>query len=911
MMDLPGSSSLGRREFLKAAGMTAVFGAGGDQPAGVSIITDPKDEVACKVPPRWAVSELERSLAARGIAVARCERLAQAAKGSICVVSAGLRTPLARQVLESARTAVPEVPEALGLTAGMTSGRPVLLACGYDERGLAYALLELADRTQHATGPLDGLKVPKPVIERPANSIRSVARLFVSEVEDKPWFNDPEMWPRYLTMLAAQRFNRFNLSVGIGYDFLRNVTDAYFLFAYPFLLSVPGYSVRAAGLPDAERDRNLEMLKFISGETVKRGMQFQLGIWMHGYQWINSPNPNYTIEGLTADNHGPYCRDALSALLKACPAIGGVTFRIHGESGVAEGSYSFWKTVFDGVVNCGRRIEIDMHAKGMDQRMIDIALATGMPVNISPKYWAEHLGMPYHQAEIRELERPRPGRDGSGLMKLSSGSRSFLRYGYGDLLKNDRRYGVLHRIWPGTRRLLLWGDPLTGAAHSRAFGFCGSSGAELMEPLSFKGRRGSGIAGDRCGYADASLKPRWDWEKYRYSLRIWGRLLYNPDSDPDAWRRYLRSQFGRGAPAAEAALASATRILPIVTTTHGASAANNIYWPEIYTNQPIVDPKRRNPYSDTPAPRVFGNVSPFDPQLFHTINEFADELMSGERSGKYSPIEAAQWIEDLAQRAQRSLSEAEAVIDKNGLEFRRMAIDVALQASLGRFFAAKFRSGVLYGLYERSGDRAALQAAIDKYRLAREVWAGLAERAKPVYVPDITVGEEPWLRGHWLDRLQAMDEDIADMARQLEPAGGKETQQDRIRSAILEALNPPQRTRPPCRHQSLRHFVPGEPLEIRLSLERPGITARLFYRHVDQAVRFDTAQMQLRDNLCRSVIPGTYTDSPYALEYYFELKERQERAWLYPGFSLELSNPPYFVVQRQHKPPGSSGQIRS
>ena len=30
-----------------------------------------------------------------------------------------------------------------------------------------------------------------------------------------------------------------------------------------------------------------------------------------------------------------------------------------------------------------------------------------MPVTVAPKYWAEHLGMPYHQADIRELERPR------------------------------------------------------------------------------------------------------------------------------------------------------------------------------------------------------------------------------------------------------------------------------------------------------------------------------------------------------------------------------------------------------------------------------------------------------------------------------------------------------------------------
>lgn len=64
-------------------------------------------------------------------------------------------------------------------------------------------------------------------------------RLFVSDVEDKPWFNDREMWPAYFDMLAENHFNRFQLAFGIGYDFLREVTDAYFLFAYPFSSTSP------------------------------------------------------------------------------------------------------------------------------------------------------------------------------------------------------------------------------------------------------------------------------------------------------------------------------------------------------------------------------------------------------------------------------------------------------------------------------------------------------------------------------------------------------------------------------------------------------------------------------------------------------------------------------------------------
>src|SRR5262249_47448003 len=156
-----------------------------------------------------------------------------------------------------------------------------------------------------------------------------------------------------------------------------------------------------------------------------------------------------------------------------CPAISAVALRIHGESGVAEGSYDFWQTVFEGVPRAGRTVEIDLHAKGVDQTMIDRALATGMPVNVSPKYWAEHLGMPYHQTAIRDLEMPVAGHTGRGLMTLSEGQRVFTRYGYADLLKDDRKYTVRHRIFAGTQRLLLSADPMAMAGYSRMFSFCG------------------------------------------------------------------------------------------------------------------------------------------------------------------------------------------------------------------------------------------------------------------------------------------------------------------------------------------------------------------------------------------------------------------------------------------------------
>ena len=184
----------------------------------------------------------------------------------------------------------------------------------------------------------------------------------------------------------------------------------------------------------------------------------------------------------------------------------------------------------------------------------------------------------------------------------------------------------------------------------------------------------------------------------------------------------MLKQFGPGAESVELALANATRILPIVLTVHGASAGNNTYWPEVYTNQSIPDPKNKNPYTDSPSPRVFGNVSPMDPQLFLRINDFAAELIKNERSGKYTPIEAAQWLEDYADAAAKYLSLAESTsIGKERPEFRRMSIDIAITVGLGRFFASKFRSGVLFGIFEQSGDYSALEGIIELLQKGTEL----------------------------------------------------------------------------------------------------------------------------------------------------------------------------------------------
>ena len=87
------------------------------------------------------------------------------------------------------------------------------------------------------------------------------------------------------------------------------------------------------------------------------------------------------------------------------------------------------------------------------------------------------------------------------------------------------------------------------------------------------------------------------------------------------------------------------------------------------------------------------------------------------------------------------------------------------------------------------------------YQKARNIWAELANSVKDVYKPDITIGELDVIRGHWLDRLPAIDEDIGFMRKKPEQTPSSTVSQpDNVRLAIQEALGRPKRDFTVCHH---------------------------------------------------------------------------------------------------------------
>lgn len=781
------------------------------------------------------------------------------------------------------------------------NGRRGLSVSGGDDVGVAYGLTEIADRLRYADDPSAALADIETEEHRPHTRVRAMLRTFTSDVLDLAWLRSEEFWAGYLDELATNRINRFQLALGMQYNFSHDldVVDNYLCFSYPFLIDVPGYQITVDGVDEAERAANLAALQHIGTQCARRGITFQLGLWNHSLhsELGAAPKLRYRVRGLSEDEVPGYTARALPQLLQAVPTISGITLRVHYEGGVPEGTRSeFWREALSGLPQVGRPVTVDVHSKGVDDDLLKLAeSSSGARVQVSAKYWAEHMGLPYHQTAVRDLEKARPAK-GDDLRGITQNARRFTRYGYGDFLSADRSYEFLFRVWPGSQRFLLSADPglLSGYARESVIG--GALGLEWCEPLSFRGRKTSG-SGNRDLYRDERLgNGIHDWKKYRYFYRLAGRLAYDPDADPSQWRRYLRGTFGEAAGDIEEALGNASRVLPLVTTALGMSASNNFYWPEVPTNFPLAHSGGAGRYDfDTAEPKLWGGISPFDPAIFDTTYDYVAAAERGELTGRYTPPEVAEWLDALADAALTALDSAQGrVLDPTDPEFSRVDVDVRIQAALARFYTARLRAGVRYAWHEHTGNAAELSAAIAEYDLGREAMASVIELAAGVYDDELCFGDRVTERGHWTDRLDQLDEDLAALRGELaalstaadEPVG-------RLKAAEpVAVIGAPV----PIQHQKPTGFTAGEPLALRVQGELEAVELR--YRHLNQGEPYRSSTMMCRDGAFVGEISSDVTDGSFPIQYYFLVRPKAGQLQLSPGIGADLCGRPYHVVSQ-------------
>ena len=232
------------------------------------------------------------------------------------------------------------------------------------------------------------------------------------------------------------------------------------------------------------------------------------------------------------------------------------------------------------------------------------------------------------------------------------------------------------------------------------------------------------------------------------------------------------------------------------------------------------------------------------------MSEFAGELLKGERSGKYSPVEVAQWLEDLADGAERDLAACGiAAAPRNFADWRSMS---TMQAGLGRFFAAKFRSGVLYSRFTNAPATGARSRSRSRLTALPAPPGRRSPTAPRESMRPILSASDKALRARpvgWTG-LPAIDDDIARWSSVWRPP--KVSSDPQVAAAIAEALGaaaPQARLPAPIARQLA--FRPSAAVALEIGPVEKGrklASARLYYRHVNQAERYQSVEMEGRDN---------------------------------------------------------------
>ena len=630
-----------------------------------------------------------------------------------------------RQWVKNGTLPLSDKKESLAVKHMRNGSRSILTIAGADDRGLMYALLEIAQQIQMGQPKEDWFSLISEISESPKVPVRSMAVLLHNEDCEEEWYYSREYWDSYFAMLAANRWNSFNL--------IFSHQTAYLSPLYAFHVDIPEFpEIKAIGLTDAQREKNLETLRYISGLAKERGIDFTLGIWQQiAWEGKNQGSAQESmVKGLTRENMHSYTYLALKKLLVECPAIGTVQLRINHESGIDyDEQTEFYKnSVYRAIKDCGRPILLENRNVGFLRETLQASLDMGIKTRISHKYWGEHMVFPYHPTRI------------------------MWTYSYGDWLKYPQLYENIYQVWSlGSHRLFLWGDPEYVRRFAPTTTFQNAVGFEICAPLSQKG------IGNKPGtwriLKDKNREHyRWEYERYWSTYKLFGRLTYNPDSSDEIWMRDIRQRFGdRAAPDIAEAYRNGSRI--VLSILASATADYNMYtWPEKDMGGPI---------------NFYLHYLTYEEDRFSSFMEYTDRILQNKFSAEQTPEETAIRLETYADNTLAALDRAKkSVSTSDNKEFWATCKDFELQAGMARYFSRKIRATTNLGLFYKTGDLNFLNLSIANVREGVDIWKNLSAVADELYYDDLVMG--PGSFGHWKDNIPFVEDDLKQVLHQKE-----------------------------------------------------------------------------------------------------------------------------------------------
>lgn len=758
----------------------------GAENSTVFLITDSKIGPAV----RHGINKAQKALNAKGIAVKETTSLDTKNNNSILVAGLSIGDGPAARLHDSLDIPRPKGAESLLIQHTKWSGKKILLVSGADDRGLMYALLDVANRINWSSDSSRPFSEVRNTKESPAVPERALSIYTMHQANFESYFYDEDYWERYLDMLAENRFNTFALL--LGYE-----NWGYFTPPYPYFFDVEEFpDIKVVGIIREKQQRNLTALKRLIKMTHDRGMNFTLGIWDHIYRGgVQGPGDRVgkptegIVWGLTADNLTAYTRVALTKLLKLVPELDAIQFRMHGESGLKRTEMGgFWENIYQVMNEHGPNIRFDARAKNFPDSLIDKAIEMGVNMRICTKYWMEQMGLPFHPTHIHP------------------GNQHDRRHGYADLLRYPQRYKMHWRLWnSGTSRILLWGDPEYVRRFAESTHIYDGEGFEVSQPLDTKMQdhphdmKPFELLNPQYRYYD------WEFERYWHFFQVFGRIGYNPDTPPEVWQREFQRRFGKQAALfIEQAIHSASRILPRIVV-------YNYPYNMFPTTRGWVEKQRME---DLPE---YAKALPSDTQQFLSIDDAARYQMEGKESARIWPQQSSRWFAMVSEDVLNLVEQAQKRIGNNqSKEFYSTMADMKILAHLAMYHSHRANAGVSYALFRHSQDLNVLDDAIAQESRAIETWEKLVEAAGDIYYHNLIMGRDSaGLSGHWSDELVKLNEGLEKLKQQ------RDSFQPTTSEAKVVIANVPIRKAPPGKNLIIRAT---------LSSKEPTMKVRLGYR---------------------------------------------------------------------------------
>ena len=786
-------------------------------------------------PARYGLSKLQDSLRAKGFAVTG------PGAGADYVIVANLGAPGGR--------------EALAIRHSQYGGKPALTLSGGDARGLMYAALDVAERV--AWSSRDPFEFVRDTTEKPYLAERGVSMYTMQRAYFESRLYDEQQWKRYFDMLAADRINNF--VVIFGYE-----NGGFMAPLYPYFFNMKEFpGVELVGITPAQQARNTAAFQAMIRLAHERGIEITAGIWDHIYRGGvqgggipgASQNAGKRVDGLvfgvTAENLAPYTKAALKRFLEVFPDIDAIQFRMHDESGLKrEEIQPFWHDVFASIKETHPKLRLDLRAKGLPDAVIDDAVGMGLKSKISTKFWMEQMGLPFHPTHINtEDQRNR-------------------RHSYADLLTFPQRYRVHWQLWSGgTTRLLLWGDPDYVRRFAESAKLYDGDSFEVNEMLATR------MLGEQH---DAKvldvLNPAYryydyEFERYWNFYRLFGRLTYNPEAQPEVWEHEFAVRFGaKAARPLAIAMQRASQVLPRIV-------AASYRYSNFPTTRGWAEMNRQGSLPE------YAGEQGSDIQQFMNVRDEAKSIIAGADTAMRRPEETSRWF---AKTADDILALVSATGSANGKEFQSTVTDLKILAGLSRYHSRRLLAGVCYNLYKETGDLASFDEAIAYEKSALEAWGQIVAAAGDVYSENLAFGAHAvGFSRHWKEEQQLLARNFDALQTERAKATAKEGAKHYALHTVGE---PPNAT-----------LLPAKGLQVSARVATPVKWVRLRYRHATQYEDYQTAEMTLdaKSGLYTAAIPASFVDKKWTLMYFVEVVDREGNGRMFPD--LETAMP--YVVQ--------------